>query len=152
MLTPFNPPLSLAVTDRSSGGTFGTTCSNTYAHTTDKGIGSLPGALKGFDRMQFEIAQSLGLVVNIRPRLNYSDFNQELNSDYCNKHWIGENLSVPVATDYGKSEEDRMTDVLADFPTEKGRIKWSYNNLNQGGHYDMQFAHVRVSNINQIQR
>jgi hypothetical protein len=84
----------------------------------------------------FEIAQLLGLVVNIRPRLNYSDYSQELesrygeepNSDYCNTHWIGKRLSVPVSTYLGDSYHDEMRDVLADFPTEQGRIKWSFNN------------------------
>jgi hypothetical protein len=39
-----------------------------------------------------------------------------------------------------------MINVLADFPTEEGRIKWSRNDFAQDGQ-EVQFAHLRVSNI-----
>lgn len=98
---------------------------------------SLPGALKGSDMMLFEVANSLGLIVDICPQLNYLAYHEELNSNYCNTHWIGKSLSDPVLTDKGDTGQHDMNEILADFPTELGRIKWSYNQLHQGIHEEM---------------
>lgn len=87
----------------------------------------------------FEIARSLGIVVDIRPHLDYFDYSEELDSNYCDSHWVGKKLSVPHYTDSGGCEEEAMDEVLAEFPTEKGRIKWSENDVNP---VEMQFAHL----------
>jgi hypothetical protein len=92
----------------------------------------------------FEIAHSLGIVVDIRPHLNYFDYHEELDPHYCDTHWTGKELSVPHYTDSGDGEGEVMDKVLAEFPTEKGLIKWS---ANSGVQEEMQFAHHRVSNI-----
>jgi hypothetical protein len=81
------------------------------------------------------------VLFDIRPHLNYFDYSKELNPDHCDSHWIGKKLSVPRYT--GGCEEENMDEVLAEFPTEKGRIKWSQNSDIEE---EMQFAHLRVSN------
>ena len=91
----------------------------------------------------FEIAYSLSIVVDNRPHLNYFDYSEEFNPNYCDSHWISKVLSVPHYKDSGDCEGEDMDEVLAEFPTEKGRIKWSPNS---GMQEEMQFAHHRVSN------
>ncbi|KAJ4319051.1 hypothetical protein N0V94_004103 [Neodidymelliopsis sp. IMI 364377] len=53
------------------GGVLGKYCSHAYAHATNEGIRKLPAVLKGSDMVTYEIFQSLGIQVQVRPALDY---------------------------------------------------------------------------------
>ncbi|KAF3009733.1 hypothetical protein E8E13_009219 [Curvularia kusanoi] len=131
----------------STGGTLGIRCSHSYAHTTEKGIRSLPTAFKGEDMVVFETARSLGLRVDIRPQLDYNAYDEELNAQHCMTHWIGKKLTEPTQTNLGGcDDDDAYDDILAEFPTEEGRIKWLWNSPYPLGPDELQFVHLRYGN------
>ncbi|UPX11180.1 uncharacterized protein EKO05_0001802 [Ascochyta rabiei] len=106
-----------------SGGFLAKYCSHAYAYATNEGIRALPAVLKGSDMVTYEVFQSLGIRVQLRPALDYGHWAEDFD-DFMEYDRIGKRLTEPIGSNEGGYEDCDAETIFEYFPQDKLHVKW----------------------------
>ncbi|KAF2635634.1 hypothetical protein P280DRAFT_436898 [Massarina eburnea CBS 473.64] len=130
------------------GGYLGVGCQHAYAHSTPKGISSLPGVLKGSDMAVYSVFKALGLDVTIRPVLQLDESGDgcslviSVNEDHLDEDFIGHSLSELVITERGGNGDCPGQLILNEFGGSWMSVNW----LTYPVHDEYNLAHATYGN------
>jgi hypothetical protein len=93
----------------------------------------------------YEVFQSLGIQVQIRPALDYRGHwrTQHIEDDFSYDDRIGRKLTGPVTSDMGGSDGYDIMEPFDDFPEEELEVEWLNEPVKDTKEF--QFAFLAVS-------